>query len=112
MMVVLDEGKLAGALIDDTLAPLNRIATEGRKYGLALLMGVQSPRHLSDDAFDNFAMTLLLKVSHNAQERIGRLFKIKESMLQAVKPRKEALYSLNGSRFTQVTLFTKGSVSA
>lgn len=103
IFIVLDEGKLASAGMDGFLSPLNRIATEGRKYGLALIMGVQSPKHLSDDAFDNFGMTLLLKINHNAQDRISRLFKIRETTLQSVEPRVNALYSFNGARFQTIT---------
>jgi len=103
IFIVLDEGKLASSGMDGFLSPLNRIATEGRKYGLALIMGVQSPKHLSDDAFDNFGMTLLLKINHNAQERMSRLFKIRESVFQSVEPRVNALYSFNGARFQTIT---------
>lgn len=104
IFLVLDEGKLASAQQSDLLSPLNRIATEGRKYGLALIMGVQSPKHLSDDAFDNFGMTLLLKINHSAQERMSRLFKIRESVLQSIEPRQSAVYSVNGGRFNTIHL--------
>jgi hypothetical protein len=104
--VVLDEGKLASSYMEDLMSPLNRIATEGRKFGLALIMGVQSPKHLSDDSFENFGMTLLLKINHNAQDRMTRLFRIPESVLQAIEPRQSGLYSVNGARFHKIYFST------
>lgn len=104
LAVVLDEGKYATAWMQDMLSPLNRIATEGRKYGGGLIMGVQSLRHLSEDASDNFGMTMVLKLSDKAAERAARIFRVPESLLDQIEPRRDALYSFNGSRFARVIL--------
>lgn len=104
LAVVLDEGKYATAWMQDMLSPLNRIATEGRKYGCGLIMGVQSLRHLSEDASDNFGMSLVLKLSDKACERAARIFRVPESLLDQIQPRRDGLYSFNGSRFARVIL--------
>ena len=104
LAVVLDEGKYATAWMQDMLSPLNRIATEGRKYGCGLIMGVQSLRHLSEDASDNFGMSLVLKLSDKACERAARIFRVPESLLDQIQPRRDGLYSFNGSRFARVVL--------
>lgn len=104
IMVVLDEGKYASTWMEDLLSPLNKIATEGRKYGLGLIMGVQSIRHLSDDAADNFAMTMVLKLTDKATERAAKLFRVPEAVLESMEVRHHALVGFNGSRFRKIAL--------
>jgi hypothetical protein len=104
LVLVLDEGKYASTWMDDLLSPLNRIATEGRKYGLALIMGVQSLRHLSEDAADNFGMTLILKLSDISAKRASQIFRVPDALLEQMKPRHDALCSFNGGRFKPISL--------
>lgn len=106
IVLVLDEGKYASAWMDDKLSPLNQIATEGRKYGLALVMGVQSLRHLSEDAAENFGMTMVLKLSDMACKRAAQIFRVPEALLEQIEAKRNALVSINGSRFRRITLTT------
>lgn len=104
LMLILDEGKHAAARMDDLLSPLNLIATEGRKFGLGLVLGVQSLSHLTEDLLDNFAMQLVLKLTHNACDKAARLFKVQETVLSRMEAKRDALFSMNGSRFQSIRL--------
>lgn len=42
--------------------PLNRIAKEGRKFGLSLVMGSQSPTHFSEDFLTNVSCMVILGI--------------------------------------------------
>lgn len=50
-LMVVDEGHLYFSKDGDN--PMNRIAKEGRKYGLGLVVGSQSPTHFSEDFLTN-----------------------------------------------------------
>ena len=104
MYIVLDEGKYAAAKMDDPLSPLNRIATEGRKYGLGLIMGVQSPQHLTTDALDNFGTQILLKTAPTAQDRASRVFKVPDTVLENLELKRDAMVSISGGRYQRIVL--------
>lgn len=104
LMLILDEGKYAAARMDDVLSPLNRIATEGRKFGLGMVLGVQSLSHLTEDVLENFGMQVILKLSQQACDKAARLFKVQENVLAGLVPKRDALFSMNGSRFQSIRL--------
>lgn len=55
--IMVDEGHLYYS--EDRENPLNRIAKEGRKFGLGLIVGSQSPSHFSEDFLTNCGTVML-----------------------------------------------------
>lgn len=65
--VILDEAKLILAKSkSDPLAILNRLVSEGRKFGLMVLLAAQDLRHFSSDILDNVATKLVLMHAETA----------------------------------------------
>lgn len=56
-LLVVDEGHLYFSKDGDN--PMNRIAKEGRKYGLGLVIGSQSPTHFSEDFLTNCGTVII-----------------------------------------------------
>lgn len=105
MFVILDEGKLAAVNARNDLSPLNRISTEGRKYGLGSIVGIQTLSQVTDDMRDNYASVFLLPVSHQRHDEIKRKLRVSSQMLGSIKARSDALFSINNSPFKPLHLF-------
>lgn len=91
MMVTADEGKLLKAISNDSLSPLNRAVTEGRGFGLGVIMGVQSADHLTADTRRNCGLTLLLPVHNTDISSAARIFRVSDKDLGTLKPRSEGI---------------------
>lgn len=105
MMIIFDEGKIAKEMSKSLMSPLNRISTEARGFGLGILMAVQSPSHLTDDLFENFALFLILKLHPSREKYAQNMFSIPIEDLQALVPKQDALIFFNHGRFLNVKLF-------
>lgn len=95
LMLALDESKLAVQTGKDVLAPINRIATEGRKYGMGLLLGVQHLGHLNGEIMSSLGTKLILPVDRDKQAETCRRLLIKPGEIEAIKPRSDGLIFLN-----------------
>jgi len=107
MLVVLDEGKLAKESSKKALSPLNRIATEARKYGLGAILGVQSPDHISDDLRRNCAGFIIMPVHPSEYSGVKSRFHVDIQNIINLTPRSEGLVYLNDGRFRPVRLFAE-----
>lgn len=94
-IVVLDEAKYAAAAGRGMFSPLNRIATEGRKFGLGMVVGVQRAEHLTEDQRLNCAATFVLPVAPEARAGTAKYLGCLPAMLESIEPRAEAVYRFN-----------------
>lgn len=87
--IIVDEGKLivpSGRAKNDPYSYLNRIITEARKYGLGLIIVVQSPQHLPDEFLRNVYMQVLLTMNESDYETAKKCFDLRDrEMLKLTK---------------------------
>ena len=100
-----DEAKVFGAEAGDSMGPLNRIATEGRKFGLGTLFGLQTPSQLSEEVRSVLATIILYQPAKEKYREVKKLWGVEAIMLDSLQPKRDALYSLNSGEFTPVHLF-------
>lgn len=75
-------------IIDEADNPINSIATEGRKFGLALLCASQSPTHFSEDFLTNVATKILLRLDERYWDGSVKKLKIDMNTLKYIVPKK------------------------
>lgn len=83
-LLIIDEAHLF--LREDSDNILNRIAKEGRKFGLGLICASQSPNHFSEDFFANVATKVILGVDAMYWDHLARKMKINAGHLEYIKP--------------------------
>lgn len=103
-LLVCDEGKHAKAISKDPLSPVNRIATEGRGFGVGVWMGVQQPDQVTQDQLRNFAFYFLLKTPESSSKEMQRMFTLKPNQLKQLEFRENCLYSA-GQKYVCVRQF-------
>jgi len=103
-ILVCDEGKHAKAISKQPLSPVNRIATEGRGFGLGVWMGVQQPDQVTQDQLRNFAFYFLLKTPESSSKEMQRMFSLKPNQLKQLEFRENCLYSA-GQKYVCVRQF-------
>jgi Helicase HerA, central domain len=84
-IVLVDEGHLYYS--EDGDNPMNRIAKEGRKFGLGLVVGSQSPTHFSEDFLTNCGTVFLLGIHEQYWDMACRKLKIDQATLRATRAR-------------------------
>jgi DNA helicase HerA-like ATPase len=84
--VFLDEAKRF--FTDEPDNPINIIATEGRKFGLALVCASQSPTHFSEDFLSNVATKILLRLDEMYWDGSVKKLKIDLKTLKYIVPQK------------------------
>lgn len=85
-VIFLDEAKRF--FTDEPDNPINTIATEGRKFGMALVCASQSPTHFSEDFLSNVATKILLRLDEMYWDGSIRKLKIDAKALRYIVPRK------------------------
>lgn len=105
MMIVLDEGKIAKTISTHELSPLNRIATEARKFGLGVVLGVQSTDHMTDDVRRNCGLIALLPVHQTEFGTTARQFGVSADDLRRLTPRSDGLLFLRNEAAKLTHLF-------
>ncbi|HAG3179363.1 TPA: ATP-binding protein, partial [Salmonella enterica] len=91
-VIALDEAKRF--CDEDPSNPINIIANEARKFGIALVLASQSPTHFSAD-FINSAGTLLIQnMAPGDWTHAATKLQIEKSKLQYLKPQQTALLKL------------------
>ena len=85
-VIFLDEAKRF--FTDEPDNPINVIAAEGRKFGLALACASQSPTHFSEDFLSNVATKILLRLDEMYWDGSIRKLKIDAKTLRYIVPRK------------------------
>lgn len=71
---------------EDDNAPLNRIAKEGRKFGLMLLLGSQSPTHFTEDFLTSCGTIILLGIHSNFWPMATSKLRCDKKILESVSP--------------------------
>jgi hypothetical protein len=94
-MIVLDEAKYAVAGAKGALSPLNRISTEGRKFGLGALCGVQHLKQLNTDLRSNISTKLLLHMEETYWPEAMKIMRVTEAEMRQIKPRSDGLFKFN-----------------
>lgn len=103
-ILVADEGKHVKEISKLPLSPVNRIATEGRGFGLGVWMGVQQPDQVTQDQLRNFSFYFLLKTPESSAKEMQRMFNLKPNQLKLLVPRDNCLYS-SGQKYVCVKQF-------
>jgi hypothetical protein len=85
-VVVLDEAHQF--FTDDPDNPINRLAKEARKFGLALVCASQSPTHFSEDFLANVAMTVILGIHEMYWDGAVRKLKVDPKTLRYIRPKR------------------------
>ena len=91
-MVVLDEAHLF--MDDDPLNPINKIAKEGRKFGLGLICASQSPRHFSEDFLSLVGAKIVLKIDDTFWQLLNSRMRIPITVLKAIVARETMIAQL------------------
>ena len=91
-ILLVDEGHLYYS--EDGDNPLNRIAKEGRKFGLGLVVGSQSPTHFSEDFLTNCGSIFLLGLHEAYWDLAVRKLSLSKDLLAGVRPREVLLVKL------------------
>ncbi len=99
-VLVADEGKHVKEISKTPLTPVNRIATEGRGFGLGVWIGVQQPDQVTQDLLRNFSFYFLLKTPESSSKEMQRMFNIKPNQLKQLVFRENCLYSSSGQYVT------------
>jgi hypothetical protein len=102
MIVVLDEGKHASINARSPLSSLNRIGTEGRKFGLGALIGVQYIGQMTDDLLSNIALYLCFPQTVTKWSEMKARLKVNEDDLCKIKPRSECLVVNNSGHLRSI----------
>lgn len=84
--IVLDEAHLF--FDDEPGNPLDAIAKEARKFGLALICASQSPTHFSEDFLGNVATKMVLGIDEMYWDGSVRKLKIDMKTLQYISPKR------------------------
>ncbi|MEC4878226.1 type IV secretion system DNA-binding domain-containing protein [Pseudomonas sp. NC26] len=103
-ILIADEGKHVKQISSSPLSPVNRIATEGRGYGVGVWAGVQQPDQVTPDLLKNVSTYFLLKTPETTYGEVSRMFGVKPSLLKQLQNRQNVLFSA-GDAFTLVTHF-------
>ena len=103
-IVIADEGKHIKEISKSSLSPFNRIATEGRGYGVGAWLGVQQPDQVTDDLLRNTATIFLLSTPETGFSEVSKMFGVKPSLLKQLVPRENILFS-KGKSFTLLKHF-------
>lgn len=106
-IIMLDEGHLYYS--EDGDNPMNRISKEGRKFGLGLVIGSQSPTHFSEDFLTNCGSIFLMGIHENYWDMACRKLKIDLPTLKATQAKKVISLKMHGfedasSRFQTVNV--------
>jgi DNA helicase HerA-like ATPase len=103
--IILDEAKLILARSrSDPLAILNRLASEGRKFGLMVLLAAQDLRHFSSDILDNVAAKLVLMHAETAIRSTASKLLLSEGGLLLLKKPFEGYLRKGGQGWEPVTI--------
>ena len=106
-IILVDEGHLYYS--EDGDNPLNRIAKEGRKFGLGLVVGSQSPTHFSEDFLTNCGSVFLLGIHESYWDMAVRKLNLSKDLLLSVRPREVLLLKMReqgveSGRFVRVNV--------
>lgn len=91
-IILADEGHLYYS--EDKDNPINRIAKEGRKFGLGLVIGSQSPTHFSEDFLTNVGTIMLCGIHSSYWDMACRKLQCDKGVLTSTRAREVAAVKL------------------
>ena len=98
LYLFIDETKLCTPVNKESpLNALNRLATEGRKFGLGLVLSSQFVGHVSRDVLVNTFTKVLMRVDKTEIGATARRFRLDEVLLQSLERPGEALVNFANS---------------
>ncbi len=98
LYLLIDETKLCTpAKKEAPFNALNRIVTEGRKFGLGLILSSQFVGHVSRDVLVNTFTKILMRVDKTEIGATSRRFRLEEALLQSLKRPGDALVNFADS---------------
>lgn len=97
-VAVLDEAKIY--LDDDPNNILNKIANEGRKFGLALVAAGQTPVHFTSDFIASTATKVVLGVDESYWKQSANLMRIDEKQLKWISPKRCMMVQMKAAGVT------------
>lgn len=109
LIIGCDEGKLFQTSKGNPMAPINRIITEGRKYGLGALIGFQSPEQIENEIKNSIGTSFILPVAKTLINKTSSDFGINKLILSQMKPRKEAAISSGNSTYKLIDTFPRAA---
>lgn len=98
-VIVLDEAHIY--MDDDPDNPVNVIAKEARKFGVALICASQSPAHFADDFVSSVATKIILGIDEMYWQGATRKLNLSLDALEWVRPRKSLLLQIKTSGLTK-----------
>lgn len=103
-IIIVDEAhRYASPNSDDTTNPLDTLARESRKFGIALWGVSQSPHHFAEDFLGNVATKILLGVDEMYWDQSVRKLKISADTLKFIRPKQTLAAQIKGSGNTRNT---------
>ena len=94
----IDESKLCTPEKKDSpMGALNRIATEGRKFGLGLVVSTQFVGHVGRDTVVNTFTKIVMKTDKTEISATARKFRMEEAALQSLRDPGDALVNFADS---------------
>jgi hypothetical protein len=98
LYLLIDETKLCTPVKKDApFNALNRIVTEGRKFGLGLILSSQFVGHVSRDVLVNTFTKILMRVDKTEIGTTSRRFRLEEALLQSLEKPGDALINFANS---------------
>lgn len=98
LYLLIDETKLCTpAKKDAPFNALNRIVTEGRKFGLGLILSSQFVGHVSRDVLVNTFTKILMRVDKTEIGATSRRFRLEDALLQSLEKPGDALVNFADS---------------
>lgn len=101
-VIVIDESKIAmpsGVEKNDHFNIINRIVTESRKFGLAIILASQRIDHYSDEMLSNISTKIILGAKAIDYNRISKAIGIKQNIIQnafSIRDKRVAIISEDG----------------
>jgi len=96
--LLIDESKLCTPEKKDSpMGALNRIATEGRKFGLGLVVSTQFVGHVGRDTVVNTFTKIVMKTDKTEVNATARKFRLEEAALQSLRDPGDALVNFADS---------------
>jgi hypothetical protein len=102
--LIFDEGKHAKQLEKSEMSPLNRIATEGRGYGVGMGVGVQLVKQVTEEMLKNFSTRVILKLQESSYPEAIKNFGATKTQLKQLRPKSNCLFG-TGEGYSIVNSF-------
>lgn len=105
MVLCFDEGKIFQESKNNPMSPLNRISSEGRKYGLGALFGIQTPQQISQEILNCMGTTFVLPVAEPVVKKTAADYGLRMDDLKMLIPKQQAIFKSGSGKAKVINLF-------